>query len=101
MSTIGYTFDGDYFSDSEAGRQELLENISEAIRTEAGSDATLTTYEEVEEAHSMAFDGTHYQAEFWENIMAIMQQSPYQIDVKRIDSETATEEEREALEYCA
>lgn len=101
MSTLGYRFDGDVFKASAAGEQELLERIYDALTTKAYSDPSLTTDEEREEAISMAFDGTHYAADFWSNVMAIMQQAPYEIDVKRIDSETATADDIEALDMSA
>lgn len=101
MATIGYRFDGDYYSTSPHGEQELLEAVADAIRTDADTDPELTTEEERNEAYSMSFDGTNVvDMSFWDNMMAIMQQSPYEVSIDRIDSDTATDEEREALEYC-
>lgn len=102
MATLFYTFDGDDYANTEAGRQRLLEDISTALETEAWSDPDLkdATDDERSEAASMAFDGTHYAADFWDNIMSIMQQAPYVIDVKRIDSDGATPEELQRANYA-
>jgi hypothetical protein len=48
----------------------------------------------------MSFDGTNVSMDFWDNVMAIMQQAPYELDVKRIDSESATPEEIERSEQA-
>jgi len=82
MATF-YTFDGDKYDATPEGEQALLEAVSEAIREEAGTDASLKSYEEVEEAHSMSFDGTNRDMAFWDNMIAIMQQCPYELDIKR------------------
>jgi hypothetical protein len=101
MTTLFYTFDGNDYANNASGRQELLEAISTALETEAWADPDLedATDDERQEAASMSFDGTHYQAPFWQNIMAIMQHAPYEIDVKRVDSETATPDELERAEW--
>lgn len=102
MATILYTFDGDDFAATPAGEQRLLEAIHEALNTEAWTDPELkdATDDARQEAVSMSFDGTNRDMPFWDNIMSIMQQSPYEIDVKRIDSESATPEEVERAEYA-
>ena len=102
MTTILYTFDGDDFAATPAGEQRLLETIHDALQTEAWSDPELkdATDDAREEAVSMSFDGTNRDMPFWDNIMAIMQQSPYELDVKRIDSESATDEEKERASWA-
>lgn len=102
MATILYTFDGDDYANTEAGKQRLLEDVRTAIETEVYSDPDMkdASDDARTEAVSMSFDGTHYAAEFWDNCMAIMQQCPYALDIKRIDSETATPEELERAEYA-
>jgi len=94
---IAYRFEGDLYPATEVGKQDLLEAINDALTTEAYSDAEPMTDDEREEAISMSFDGTHYQAEFWDNIMAIMQHAPYDIDVKRLDRDQLTADELEWL----
>jgi hypothetical protein len=94
---VAYRFDGTLYPATEAGKQELLEAINDALTTEAYTDAELSTEAERDEAVSMSFDGTHYQADFWDNIMAIMQHAPYEIDVKRLTLEDLTPDEREWL----
>lgn len=95
MATIGYKFDNEFYGDTEAGKQELLEAVSTAIDTEVWSDPDMAdkSGDERQEAASMSFDGTHYQAEFWDNCMAIMQHCPYTLDIVRIDDETSAPEE--------
>lgn len=102
MTTILYTFDGDYYAPTEAGKQRLLEDINTALETEVYSDPDMATAtdDERSEAVSMAFDGTHYAADFWDNCVAIMQQSPYSLEIGRIDSETATPEQLEIAEWA-
>lgn len=102
MATILYTFDGDDYAPTPAGEQRLLEDINTALETEAWSDPELkdASDDARQEAVSMAFDGTNVEMAFWDNIMAIMQQAPYEIDVKRIDSESATDEEKERAEWA-
>jgi hypothetical protein len=96
---IAYRFDGDLYPATPEGEQSLLEAINSALETEAWTDPDLkdATDDERQEAVSMSYDGTHYQADFWDNIMAIMQQAPYEIDVKRLTAEDLTEDEREWL----
>ena len=93
MKVYGYSFDGDYYADTEAGKQALLEEISNALDTEVWSDPDMkdATDGERQEAVSMAFDGTHYAADFWANCISIRQMSPYTLDIARIteDSEPA------------
>jgi hypothetical protein len=98
---LGFKFDGDYYANTDRAFQRLLEDISAALDAEAFSDPALAdaTDDERQEAASMAFDGTHYQLDAWSNLVAIMQQSPYALDIQRIDSDTATAEDLEALEY--
>jgi hypothetical protein len=102
MATILYTFDGDDYANTEAGHQRLLEDIATALETEVYSDPDMAnaTDDERTEAANMAWDGTNYQADFWDNVMAIMQMAPYAIDVKRIDSDGATADELERAEYA-
>lgn len=92
-----YRFDGELYTDTEAGRQALLEAINNALETEAWSDSEEMTVEERQEAVSMSYDGTHYAAPFWDNIMAIMQQAPYPVNVERVDLCQLSAEEREVL----
>ncbi len=94
---IAYRFDGNLYPATEVGKQDLLEAINDALTTEAYSDSEPMTEDEREEAISMSYDGTHFQAEFWDNIMAIMQHAPYEIDVKRQDRDQLTDEEFEWL----
>lgn len=101
--TLGYRFDGKSYLPNRyypmaAQEQELLEDISTALETEAWNDDTLTTDDERQEAADMAFDGTYYAAPFWDNIMSIMQMSPYPIDVERITADNITDDEKEELE---
>lgn len=100
MADILYTFDGDDYAVTEAGKQRLLEDIHTALQTEADTDPDLDSDDARAEAVSMAFDGTSVNADFWQNIMAIMQQAPYEIDVKRIEDASATPEERERAEWA-
>jgi hypothetical protein len=102
--TLGYRFDGNSYLPNRyypmhAQRQQLLEDISTALETEVWSDPDMAdaTDDERQEAVTMAFDGTHYQAPFWDNIMAIMQQSPYELKVERITADNITADEREEL----
>lgn len=94
---VAYRFDGTLYAATEQGKQELLEAINEALQTEAWNDADLLDEQSREEAVSMSYDGTHYRAEFWDNIMAIMQHAPYEIDVKRHDADELTDDELEWL----
>lgn len=94
---VAYRFDGTLYSATEQGKQELLEAIAEALQTEAWNDADLPDEQSREEAVSMSYDGTHYRAEFWDNIMAIMQHAPYEIDVKRHAADELTADELEWL----
>lgn len=99
MKVYGYTFDGDYFADTEAGKQELLENIATAIDTEVWSDPDMkdASDDERQEAVSMAFDGTHYAADFWDNCISIMQMAGYPLDIQRI---TEDSKDAEISEIC-
>lgn len=94
---VAYRFDGNLYPATEVGKQDLLEAISEALNTEAWNDPELMDDQSREEAVSMSYDGTHYAADFWDNIMAIMQHAPYDIDVKRHDADELTAEELEWL----
>jgi hypothetical protein len=94
---VAYRFDGNLYPATEVGKQELLEAINDALTTEAYADPEPMTPEEREEAISMSYDGTHYRADFWDNIMAIMQHAPYEIDVKRHDADELTADELEWL----
>lgn len=94
---VAYRFDGNLYPATEVGKQELLEAINDALTTEAWNDSTLQDEWSREEAVSQSYDGTHYRAEFWDNIMAIMQHAPYDIDVKRLDRDQLTDEEFEWL----
>jgi hypothetical protein len=94
---VAYRFDGTLYPSTEVGKQELLEAINEALNTEAWNDSELMDDQSREEAVSMSYDGTHYAADFWDNIMAIMQHAPYDIDVKRHDADELTAEELEWL----
>jgi len=98
MATYGYKFEGNFYADTEAGRQELLEEISTALETEVWSDPDMkdATDDERSEAVSMTFDGTHYQADFWANCISIMQMSPYALDIERITEDS----EPEAISEC-
>lgn len=82
MATF-YTFDGNKYDATPEGEQQLLSDVDEAIREEVYTDASIASDEEREEAISMSYDGTHYQREFWDNMIAIMQMAPCDIDVKR------------------
>jgi hypothetical protein len=94
---VAYRFNGELYPATEVGKQELLEAISEVLNTEAWNDSELMDDQSREEAVSMSYDGTHYAADFWDNIMAIMQHAPYDIDVKRHDADELTAEELEWL----
>jgi hypothetical protein len=94
---VAYRFDGSLYPATEVGKQDLLEAINDALTTEAYNDPEPMTDDEREEAISMSYDGTHYRAEFWDNVMAIMQHAPYEIDVKRLDRDQLTDEEFEWL----
>lgn len=95
VATVGYKFDNEFYGDTEAGKQELLEAINTAIETEAWSDPELkdASDDERQEAVSMSYDGTNRGMEFWDNCMAIMQQCPYSLDIVRIDDETTSAED--------
>jgi hypothetical protein len=97
--TVAYRFDGDLYPATPEGEQNLLEAISTALDTEAWTDPDLkdATDDERQEASSMAFDGTNVGMPFWDNIIAIMQHAPYEIDVKRLTREDLTDEEFEWL----
>lgn len=94
---VAYRFDGDLYPATEVGKQDLLEAINDALTTEAYSDPEPMTEDEREEAISMSYDGTHFQAEFWDNIMAIMQHAPYDVSVTRHDADELTADELEWL----
>jgi predicted nucleic acid-binding protein len=94
---VAYRFDGTLYAATEQGKQELLEAIDEALNTEAWNDSELSTEDERQEAVSMSYDGTHYAADFWDNIMAIMQHAPYDVSVTRLDRDQLTEDELEWL----
>jgi hypothetical protein len=103
--TLGYRFDGNSYLPNRyypmaAQEQQLLEDISDALQTEVWSDPDMkdATDDERQEAVNMAFDGTHYHAPFWNNIMAIMQHSPYELKVERITADNITDDEREQLD---
>ena len=97
---LGFKFDGDYYANTDRAVQRLLEDVSTALDAEVWSDPDMAdaTDDERQEAASMAFDGTHYQADIWSNLVAIMQHSPYSLNIERIDSDTATAEDLEGLE---
>lgn len=99
---LGFKFDGDYYANTDRAAQRLFEDISTALSTEVWSDPDMAsaTDDERQEAASMAFDGTSRDMDTWSNCVAIMQQSPYSLDIQRIDSDTATAEDLEGLE-CA
>jgi len=94
MTTYGYTFDGDYYADTEADKQRLLEDVSTALETEVWSDPDMkdATDDERSEAVNMSFDGTHYAADFWSNCIAIMQHAPYTLDIRRITEDSKPNE---------
>jgi hypothetical protein len=94
---VAYRFDGTLYAATEQGKQELLEAINEALTIEAWNDSELMDEQSREEAVSMSYDGTHHAAEFWDNVTAIMQHAPYDIDVKRLDRDQLTDEEFEWL----
>jgi hypothetical protein len=87
MTVYGYSFEGNYYADTEAGRLELLQEVSEAITTAVYSDPEMehATDDERQEAESMTWDGTSRDMLFWDNCIAIMQHCPYTLDIKRID----------------
>lgn len=94
---VAYRFDGTLYAATEQGKQELLEAINEALTTEAWNDSDLRDEQSREEAVSMSYDGTHFRAEFWDNIMAIMQHAPYDITVTRHGADELTADELEWL----
>lgn len=94
---VAYRFDGTLYAANEQGKQELLEAINEALNTEAWNDSELLDDASREEAVSMSYDGTHYAAEFWDNVTAIMQHAPYELDVTRHDADELTADELEWL----
>ncbi len=98
---LGFKFDGDYYANTDRAIQRLYEDVSTALDTEVWSDPDMAsaTDDERQQAASMAFDGTSRDLDAWSNCVAIMQHSPYALDIQRIDVDTATAEDLEALEY--
>lgn len=94
---VAYRFDGTLYPATETGKQDLLEAIHDALNIEVWNDSELLDDASREEAVSMSYDGTHYRAEFWDNIMAIMQHAPYDVSVTRLDRDQLTADELEWL----
>lgn len=88
-----YTFNGNQYNDTPSERQELLEAIHDTLTDSAMNDEDNRrdtddqTIQAVSDAVEMSFDGTNRQMPYWDNIMAIMQHAPYEIDVQRHDGE--------------
>lgn len=80
---IFYSFNGDVYD--YASRDEMLENIRNAIETEAYSDKGVKSHKEVEEIVSASFDGTHYQMDLWSNLLAITQMCPYELGIRKFE----------------
>lgn len=87
MSAVHFfRFNGmDYVEGDETAFQQLLEDISDAVQTEAWNDPELTTDEEREEAVSMTWLGTNRDFRQWENVTAIEQMCPYTLDIERVE----------------
>lgn len=79
-----YNFEGNVYSDHEDGRQALMEAIVEAIEAEAYADAEVTTEDQYQEAVSMSLENS-YAATFWDGLMVIMQQCPYELNIRKLE----------------
>lgn len=83
-----FTFDDNQYNNTPEDQQQLLEDVYDALTTEAISDPENLrdtpdqTGQAISEAVEMSFDGTDYRMSFRENLMAIMQQAPYEIDIQ-------------------
>lgn len=86
MSVVIFKFDGsDYVEGNDTDFQQLLEAISDAVQTEAWNDPELATDAEREEAVSQTWDGTNRSMAKWDNLMAVMQMCPYELNVERVE----------------
>lgn len=86
MSVAIFKFDGEtYVEGNDTDFQRLLEAISDAVQTEAWTDSELSTDAEREEAVSQTWDGTNRSMAQWDNLMAIMQMCPYELNVERVE----------------
>lgn len=86
MSVAIFKFDGETYAEgNDTDFQRLLEAISDAVQTEAWSDAELATDAEREEVVSQTWDGTSRDMAQWDNLMAIMQMCPYELNVERVE----------------
>lgn len=86
MPKFFYTFDGDKYDATPEDEQALLEAVADAISSEVWTSAEYSTDEERQEAESMSYDGTNVMhMTFWQNMMAIMQMAPCELDIQRHD----------------
>lgn len=87
MSAVHFfRFNGmDYVEGDDASFQQLLEDISDAVQTEAWNDPELTTDAEREEAANQSWDGTSRDMGQWENLMGFMQMCPYDVQIERVE----------------
>lgn len=86
MSVAIFKFDGETYAEgNDKDFQQLLEAISDAVQTEAWTDSELSTDAEREEAVSQTWDGTSRSMAQWDNLMAIMQMCPYELNVERVE----------------
>lgn len=86
MSVAIFKFDGETYAEgNDTDFQRLLEAISDAVQTEAWNDPELATDAEREEVVSQTWDGTNRGMAQWDNLMAIMQMCPYELNVERVE----------------
>lgn len=78
-----FLFDGTRYDDNVADHQQLLEDISDAINTE--TPGRYSDPEETQAAIDATWENTHHDADFWQNIRAIMFSAPVPIKVERLD----------------
>lgn len=78
-----FLFDGTRYDDNDADHQQLLEDISDAINTE--TPGRYSDPEETQAAIDATWENTHRDADFWQNIRAIMFSAPVPIKVERLD----------------
>ena len=86
MSVAIFKFYGETYAEgNDTDFQRLLEDISDAVQTEVWNDPELATDAEREEAVSQTWDGTNRNMAQWDNLMAIMQMCPYELNVERVE----------------
>lgn len=95
MRVLGYKFDSEFYADTEAGKQSLLEAVLDAVTTEAATDPELTGNDLGQQrVIDATFENTLVEGSpwgtmtFWENCKAMNRDSYYLLNIERVTDES-------------